>query len=371
LEFVWDFLFLISYFEFCRMLTTLTYNALMAIVVAGALFSLGRVRTTWAWGKACLDVALAAVALAVLVALPAGERFFGVCRLACYGLFLDGAVVLVGSALLLRSERPKTAAVSAILALSGAAVAVDAFLIEPSWLQVARVEIATPKITRPVRIVVLADIQTDAVGPYEREVLHRALLEEPDLILLAGDYVQADYPEDEQVRTDLNGLFRQLDVAAPLGVFAVRGNVDDDGWADAFAGLPITTVERRQAFDVGQVRLTCLAERESFRPWTEVPGGDPGRFHLVLGHSPNFALGKVDADLLIAGHTHGGQVRLPLFGPVLTQCELPNRYASGLLDLSGGGRLYVPRGIGMERGFAPRLRFNCRPELTVIELVPR
>ena len=94
-------------------------------------------------------------------------------------------------------------------------------------------------------------------------------------------------------------------------------------------------------------------------------------FHLVLGHATQFALGRIGADLLVTGHTHGGQVCLPLVGPLVTSSKLPKRHSAGLLDLADGTQVYVSRGIGMERGHAPRLRFLCRPELTVLELVPQ
>jgi len=94
------------------------------------------------------------------------------------------------------------------------------------------------------------------------------------------------------------------------------------------------------------------------------------RFHIVMGHSPDFALGNVRADLLVAGHTHGGQVRLPFIGPVITLSSVPRSWAAGLTELTGGRTLIVSRGIGMERGSAPRLRFLCRPELVIVDVVP-
>jgi predicted MPP superfamily phosphohydrolase len=92
---------------------------------------------------------------------------------------------------------------------------------------------------------------------------------------------------------------------------------------------------------------------------------------IVIGHNPNFvqdlAEASVGVDLALAGHTHGGQVVLPLFGPPITQMSLPRRYASGLHDYRGIP-LHVSAGIGMERGTAPQIRFNCPPEISVIEV---
>jgi predicted MPP superfamily phosphohydrolase len=74
---------------------------------------------------------------------------------------------------------------------------------------------------------------------------------------------------------------------------------------------------------------------------------------------------------VLAGHTHGGQVVVPFFGPPVTAIRLPRRYAGGLNDYEGTP-LHVSRGVGMERGFAPQLRFLCPPEICVIDLkLPR
>ncbi|MEM8933596.1 MAG: hypothetical protein AAGE94_20570, partial [Acidobacteriota bacterium] len=99
------------------------------------------------------------------------------------------------------------------------------------------------------------------------------------------------------------------------------------------------------------------------------------RFHIAFGHAPEFALtqhllDKPSADLAIAGHTHGGQVRVPWFGPIVTFSAVPRSWAAGRTDFDNGGILIVSRGVGMERGRAPRLRLLCRPEIVVIDLLP-
>jgi len=353
------------------MLATIGYNLIMAAMDAWALFSVGRTRTTTAWLTACGRSGLAALVLAVVLALTFEDRRFGAFGLVAYGLFLHGTLVLGFSVPLLWRARPKTAATSGALGAIIALTAVDAFWIEPTWLEVSHVRMATPKVTRPVRIVVIADLQTDRFGSYEREVFRRAMQQEPDLILLAGDYLQAEPQRREELNAQFNAFLRRLGFSAPQGAFAVEGNVDAPGWTAMFDRLPVTAVHRTESFDLPELRLTCLSERDSFNPSLEVPAGEPGRFHVVLGHSPRYALGQVEADLMIAGHTHGGQVCLPLIDSLVMPTGHSRRWTSGLSDLAGGRKLFISRGIGMERGPAPRLRFLCRPELAVIDLVPR
>ena len=355
----------------------LVYNLLLAVADAAALGYLRRHRTVRAWLQVCAlgGLAIAALAAALPVAFGPGNSrvffLFAGAHLAAYGIFLHGPAVLVGSALVLRRSRRMTAVAAAGMAAVLVAVAVDAFWVEPTWLEVSRVELATAKVDRPVRIVLLADLQTDVFGPYQREVFRQVLEEEPDLILLAGDYFQAGRSEWETLRGELIRFLDELDFSAPDGVFAIRGNIEPDGWARIFEGLPVTAVESSRSFELSDLRLTCLSERDSFNPALEVAHDGPDRFHLVLGHSPNYALGRIEADLLVAGHTHGGQVRLPLIGPLVTLSRVPRAWAAGLTELPSGARLLVSRGIGMEGDAAPRLRFLCRPELVVIDLVPR
>lgn len=348
------------------LLPAILYNLAMAVFDTAGLLCVRRRRTLVGVLAACVWGGVAACFLAGFL----GSSLFATMHLAAYGVFLHGPVVLVGSAVLLRRPRPKTAVASAAIAASLILVAADAFLIEPTWLELSHVRLATSKLERPMRIVLLSDLQTDQLGSYEHEVFERVLCEKPDLILLSGDYFQTFPPGGEELPAQLNEFLRQIGFSAPAGVFAVRGNVDRDYWVEIFAATPITAVERTQSYELPDLRLTCLSRTDSFYTLLRIPHTDPDRFHLVLGHSPNYALGRIDADLLLAGHTHGGQVRLPLIGPLLTLSKVPRSWAAGLTELPDGGKLLVSRGVGMERHFAPRLRFLCRPELVVIDLVP-
>jgi hypothetical protein len=139
-------------------------------------------------------------------------------------------------------------------------------------------------------------------------------------------------------------------------------------WPEIFVDTPMTTIEATESFDLGQVVVTGLSIKDSFSTATRVTQSE--KFQIVVGHYPNYALGAIDADLLVAGHTHGGQVQVPWLGPIMTLSLVPRRWASGTTELDGGRTLIVSRGIGIERGFAPRLRFLCRPQLVIVDLTP-
>ncbi len=344
------------------------FNAMIAVVDALALRAVGRQRP--AGGTVTLVLAISAVMGMALLAGGMHGNAWRMMRLSAWGLFLHGFVLLAGTAVIWARHDPGWAASAALGALVTAAVGIEAFVIEPQWLEITRRELASDKIQRPVRIVVLADLQTDALGTYEHDVLRRVLAEKPDLILLAGDYFQAEPHQYTRLYAQLNRWLREMAFSAPLGVYAVRGNMEDDDWAEAFAGLPVRTVERTESFDLGPLRLTCLSLADSFAGRPVPTPREHDRFQIMLGHSPDFATAPQDADLLIAGHTHGGQVRLPVVGPLTTNCRLPRRWAAGLHRLPDGNWLLVSRGVGLERGEAPRVRFLCRPELVVLDLLP-
>jgi predicted MPP superfamily phosphohydrolase len=123
-----------------------------------------------------------------------------------------------------------------------------------------------------------------------------------------------------------------------------------------------------------RLRLLGLTASASRRPLSPEHLAEARAFDglsIVLGHAPDFAAALLDGSgpplVCFAGHTHGGQVVIPGFGPPLTLSSLPRRYASGLHRL-GDAWLLVSRGVGMERAEAPRVRLFCPPELPVLEL---
>ena len=314
--------------------------------------------------------------------------FFGPMRALCWILFLHAPLWLAMHAL---SRNGWFRVGTSLTALAIALVALDAFLIEPQWLVVTHYSLRSAKLTHPLRIAVIADIQMDAFGPHEREALVKAAAERPDLVLFAGDYLQADNEDTSRaVAADFQRELLQVGlVSTRYGAFAVQGNAElrpgkrnpngvgrpsnERDWPSAvFGTLPVVSIVREHTEVRGDIAITGLSLDESFDLRGFAPSDpSPDLFHIVLGHAPDYALGDFPADLLVAGHTHGGQVQLPGIGPLLTFSSVPRAWAAGTLTkLRGGATLVVSRGIGVERWEAPRLRFFCRPELVIIDVNP-
>lgn len=365
------------------LLSEVGFNLLLALLDAAALAAIWR--RPRAASLAILSWALLALPLALVCALGVPYlRAFFVARLLAWALFCHGPVCWGGLAWILRrraaaapdpvaGEAPapgrRGPAGAALVALLLAGVALEAFVVEPRWLTLRRVRVSSARLTQPLKIVLLADLQTDALGAFEREVLARVVAEKPDLILLAGDYLQC-WDEEAYAREAeaLRAALHEAGFQAPLGVFAVGGDCETPAWPSLFAGTAVRPL--CGVAEIGsELRLQGLSLSESARGAPDLPESE--RFTIALGHRPDFALSPTRADLLLAGHTHGGQVQLPFFGPLVTLSRVPRAWAGGEpTKLPQGGTLIVSRGVGMERVTAPRLRFLCRPELVVVEVLP-
>ena len=92
---------------------------------------------------------------------------------------------------------------------------------------------------------------------------------------------------------------------------------------------------------------------------------------LLLVHHPDPVLRDAPdtrIDLIVAGHTHGGQIQVPFIGPIRTASAVPRDIAAGGLHTFDGRRIYLSRGVGVERGAAPKVRFGAPPEISLLTL---
>ena len=294
---------------------------------------------------------------------------FGRLQLLAWGVFLHIPLYLIAAGVTLFDESRLFFYTLLILVLIILGVAADAFLIEPRRLEVSHTTIYSTKLEKSIKVAVLADIQTDDPGPYEAQVLGITAAENPDLVLFAGDYLQiVDQDTYHNAVLELRNIIKDAGLKPPLGIYAVQGNVDHNDWTAIFQELDVRTFNKTETIDLGLIILSGVSWLDSENPDLVILGSE--KYHIVLGHSPNYSLGEIDADLLLAGHTHGGQFQLPGIGPLLTLSLVPRSWAAGLTEITPDQYLLVSRGVGLERGSAPRMRFLCRPELVILEIKP-
>ena len=258
-----------------------------------------------------------------------------------------------------------------------------AYHVEPTWLEVNRFDLNIgdlPAAFHDTKIAHLTDFHYGKQIPlgYIEGALERAAAEKPDIIALTGDFIDRG---PKHVRAAAK-LFGQL--KAPLGVYAVLGNHDFSvhnalgvrrhpdlyqAIADALAEQGVKVLRNEAIrFDRGNDGLIVagvddLWSRES-DPNAALTGCCPNTPRIVLAHNPRsveqFAGHRFD--LMLSGHTHGGQVHWPGLGRVLMG-KKTKRLVAGLYPYEKG-HVYVNKGVG----FGWRFRFGVRPEIAVFTL---
>jgi predicted MPP superfamily phosphohydrolase len=231
-----------------------------------------------------------------------------------------------------------------------------------------------PRAFSGFRIVQLTDLHHGFLVPRRliRSVIDRANRIARDVIVCTGDYVRARQSTKliDTVWPIMAGL------KAPAGVFSVLGN--HDHWADtnrsqywlSKTGQDLRHKARRIERDGSRLWLVGAGDLwEDHRKLDDLMGNIPeAECRLVLAHNPDTADTKFSSrvDLMISGHTHGGQVNIPFVGTPVLPVHNKN-YSSGLKTSPKGTRIFISKGIGW--AVFP-VRFNCLPEIAVLELVP-
>lgn len=335
-------------------------------------------------------LACAAVGIVFFLKLPAwralGLNLFGVIHLAWLDfLVLPPLILLTGLLLERRRQAPwaqtRGALVLVVLCtLVTPAIGAWAMFVEPYRVQLetVRIPLARDPGAKPLRVGVLADIQTAHVTEYEHRAIDRLLALNPDVILIPGDLFHGAAETFQHELPGLRGLVAKL--KAPGGVYFVLGDADDEEEAariveGTVVRVLINEVHRVEiagrALTVGGVELNydSPAARKVIRELEQQPGGADIR--VLLTHRPDPVLRlqpNTRVDLVVAGHTHGGQVQLPFIGAPVVLSTVPRKVGGGGHHVLEGRAIYVSRGLGHEGGQAPRIRFLCPPEVTMLEI---
>jgi predicted MPP superfamily phosphohydrolase len=252
--------------------------------------------------------------------------------------------------------------------------------IEPFDVRVSTVPVEGPAFfpDRPLRIVHLSDLHVERTTKREEDLLATIDDLDPDMIVLTGDYIHITRKNDpaalEHTRALLAGLH------APYGVYAVIGSsgVDPPHVVEAiFQDVDVTLLRDQVHYlqfeggDLYLLGITNLERERDAEVLSQLVDDLPEDvYKLLLYHTPGIVDTTADAGvhLYLAGHTHGGQIGLPLVPSVL-------KIAGGFdhvigLHTIGPVTLYITRGVGMEGIGYPPVRFNSPPEITLIELGP-
>jgi uncharacterized protein len=242
-----------------------------------------------------------------------------------------------------------------LLVLVLAACALYAVFVEPYWLAVRTVELGdSPRL----RVVHISDIHFKGDLAYLKKVVAAVNATDADLVCFTGDIVEEPEYLDE-------ALTILAEINKPL--FGIPGNHDspdlDTGERTdrAFRQTGGRWLTARGAyFAEANVALVVLADLDM-----QPAAGNRDLKRILLVHNPAAVEQLHDRrfDLILAGHTHGGQVRIPLIGKALLPYDV-GKYDRGLFS-TDAGPLYVHPGIGT---FYANVRFGCRPEITLIEL---
>lgn len=329
----------------------------------------GLARGSWALGLAMAAFLLGDWAL--LAALPRHGRSFGPARPTTLLL----AFMRLPFALLVWPLALLAQAIGTLLVVYG-------FWIEPHRLGVTRQTLRTAKLRpgHPLRLLHLGDLHAEiGFTRREQQVIDQVRACQPDLIVFSGDLINLSYLEDPRAWAVAQRVLREL--SAPLGVFAVSGSPAVDQphiVTQVLGGLPnirwlqdeMVTLEHA-AGNINVAGLHC-----THKPFVDGPrlatllGESPrDMFTLLAYHTPDLApeADEAGVDLQLSGHTHGGQVRLPVYGALYAASLYGKRYEMGRRQ-EGDLTLYVTRGIGLEGKAAPRVRVLCPPEIVLWEI---
>lgn len=236
--------------------------------------------------------------------------------------------------------------------------------VEPYRIEVTHTYVEG-QVARPLKIAHLTDLHAAGLGRREKLLLELLDQQQPDVIIITGDTLTSGFRYDR-----IKPLLSRLH--APLGVWPVRGNWENDmpfrGERAFYSQLHIHFLLNEASAIRPDVWLAGLDDPSTGTPnLEEALSGVPHDVYTILAfHAPGFfdeATGRVP--LVLAGHTHGGQVRIP-FLPVFWLPRGSGHYLEGWYG-ANDSKMYVSRGIGTS--ILP-IRFMCRPELAIITIGP-
>ncbi|MGB2762322.1 MAG: metallophosphoesterase [Minisyncoccales bacterium] len=268
-----------------------------------------------------------------------------------------------------------------VLLISLAFLGWYSFLFEPNNIKIERISVEIENLSKSfdgVKIIHLTDFHSRNFGEREKKILEIIKKLNPDFIFITGDFIDHTTEDIDSCQE----FWRELGKQEQGKIFGVFGN-HEHYWNKNFSinslknlleesEIIILSNENKKIFrDDGYFYLVGVDDPDTGNDDLGKAMGETEKNipKILLAHSPDIinnldSLGKEKIDLILAGHTHGGQIRIPFIRPFWVPTKNRGKYASGLFKV-GSVYLYVNRGIGTT--ILP-IRFNCPPEIAVIEL---
>ena len=252
-------------------------------------------------------------------------------------------------------------------------------LVEPFWIQHTRLSWKLEGLGAPVDLLFISDLHVERLTRREARVIEIIRCREPDVIAIGGDVLNLSFVGDPRALEDAGVFLSRL--SAPGGVYFIRGtwDVDPPHIIDPLVEgldnlIPVNGARHTVEYNGARFQLLGIPadltpnEREELLAELMEDAGSPT---ICVHHLPDLveAAAAEGVDIYLSGHTHGGQINIPLLGPVFTGSRFGRRYLRGYHKLDST-HAYVSRGLGLEGLGAPRMRFLSRPEMIWIHLEP-
>jgi predicted MPP superfamily phosphohydrolase len=250
-------------------------------------------------------------------------------------------------------------------------ISLYAFLIAPFRLKKTFYTIESP-ISNSFRIVHLTDLQTDYFGKREKKLIEIVNQLSPDVVLYSGDYFNGSAKTNKRGFDSARKILTFI--KAKKAIFAVSSDSNNlEDHAHLFANTEIHYLQNSiHKLQLGEQSILFCGICRRYPNWQNLIAETEYEkdYKIMISHGPEIffepEIEKIHPNLIFCGHTHGGQVNLPLIGPLTSGTKHGRKLASGWFTREKI-KMYVNRGIGMDGWFGPKVRFFCPPEILVID----
>ncbi len=261
--------------------------------------------------------------------------------------------------------------INLIFQILGSILVFYGFIIEPSHIKITTTYHNLPEISSQFNFLHISDIHLEQLGVREEKLLRIVENRKPDFILYTGDFLNLSNIRDSKAINNIIEIFNKIHSISPVYYVSGSPAVDvEDTIKIIEHNLNPTRLNNSNIFvklgcnDINIIGITCTQQ-----PHLDIQQLPPlmreSYINVLLYHSPDLVYeleAEDQIDLMLSGHTHGGQVRLPLFGAIFTGSLYGRKLQNGLYQIHDT-LLYISRGIGLEGLGAPRVRFLCSPEI--------